>query len=47
MAEFLLALYDSDQTIGIVDRETFAFRLCLPQFPYAGGSAHNQNVIDE
>ena len=47
MAEFLLALYDSDQTIGIVDRETFAFRLCLPQFPYAGGSAHNQNVVDE
>lgn len=47
MAEFLLALYDSDQTIGIVDRETFAFRLCLPKFPYAGGSAHNQNVVDE
>ena len=47
MAEFLLTLYDSDQTIGIVDRETFAFRLCPPQFPYAGGSAHNQNVIDE
>lgn len=47
MAEFLLALYDSDQTLGIVDRETFAFRLCLPQFPYAGGSAHNQNVVDK
>ena len=47
MAEFLLALYDSDQTIGIVDRETFVFRLCPPQFPYAGDSAHNQNVVDE
>ena len=46
MAEFLLALYDSDQTLGIVDRETFVFRLCPPQFPYAGGSAHNQSIID-
>ena len=44
MAEFLLALYDSDQTLGIVDRETLTFRLCAPQLPYAGNSARNQKV---
>lgn len=42
MAGFLLQLYDSDQTIGMVDRESFAFRLCSPLFAYAGNSAHNQ-----
>ena len=41
-AELLLQLYDSDQAVGLVDRETFDFRLCPPQFPYAGASAHNQ-----
>lgn len=44
VADFLLALYDSDQTLGIVDRESYAFRLCAPQFPYAGNSARNQKV---
>ena len=42
MAEFLLRLYDSDCTLGIVDRETFKFELRSPMFPYANGSAHNQ-----
>lgn len=42
-ADFLLALYDSDRTVGLVDRETFAFRLMDPLFPYAGGSSHNQS----
>ena len=42
MAQFLLALYDSEQTVGIVDRETFSFRLTGPQLPYAGNSAFNQ-----
>lgn len=46
MAEFLLALYDSDAVLGIVDRETLAFRLCAGQLPYAGGSARNQKVSD-
>lgn len=41
-AEFLLALYDSDQTVGFVDRETFAFHLSGPRFAYAGCSQHNQ-----
>ena len=46
MAEFLLALYDSDAVLGIVDRETLAFRLTAPQLPYAGGSARNQKISD-
>ena len=42
MAEFLLKLYDSDSTLGIVDRETFQFELRPPMFPYANSSTHNQ-----
>ena len=42
MAEFLMKLYDSDSTLGIVDRETFQFELRLPMFPYANSSTHNQ-----
>ena len=42
MAEFLLKLYDSDSTLGIVDRETFQFELRPPTFPYANSSTHNQ-----
>lgn len=43
-AEFLMRLYDSDQTVGLVDRETFLFHLCGPQFQYAGASVHNQKT---
>ena len=43
MAEFLLRLYDSDCTLGIVDRETFKFELRSPVFPYANSSTHNQH----
>ncbi len=42
MSEFLLQLYDSNMTVGIVDRETFEFKLSEPKFNYAGNSAHNQ-----
>lgn len=35
MAQFLIKLYDSDKTVGIVDRETFQFQLCDPLLPYA------------
>lgn len=38
MAGFLMELYDSDQTVGLVDRENFSFRLCGPLLPYAGRS---------
>lgn len=44
MAAFLLELYDSDKVVGLVDRENFSFRLCEPQFPYAGNSRHNQKI---
>lgn len=43
MAAFLMQLYDSDSTLGIVNRETFQFDLRSPAFPYANGSAHNQH----
>ena len=38
-----MKLYDSDSTLGIVDRETFQFELRLPMFPYANSSTHNQH----
>lgn len=44
VASFLLELYDSSETAGLVDRETFSFRLCSPQLPYAGNSEHNQKM---
>lgn len=42
MAGFLLELYDSEKVVGLVDRESFCFRLADPLFPYAGNSSHNQ-----
>lgn len=42
MAAFLLKLYDSDHTVGLVNRETFQFELHSPLFSYAGNSIHNQ-----
>ena len=44
VAAFLLELYDSDQTVGTVDRESFIFRLSSPLFAYAGNSKHNQKT---
>lgn len=44
MAGFLMELYDSDRTVGAVDRDTFQFTLTDPVFPYAGGSEHNQKL---
>lgn len=42
VAGFLLELYDSEKVVGMVDRESFSFRLSEPLFPYAGNSSHNQ-----
>ena len=42
MAGFLLELYDGEKVVGMVDRESFCFRLADPLFPHAGNSAHNQ-----
>lgn len=42
MADFLMMLYDSDQTLGLVNWETFSFSLQSPVFEYSGSSSHNQ-----
>lgn len=47
MADFLLKLYDSNESVGFVDRETFEFKLSSPLLPYAGNSSHNQKISDE
>lgn len=44
VAGFLMELYDSDQVVGLVDRETFLFSLSGPRFQHAGMSAHNQKM---
>lgn len=36
MAGFLLELYDSEKVVGLVDRESFCFRLADPLSPYVG-----------
>lgn len=42
MADFLLKLYDSNEVIGIVNRESFEFELSSPLFNYSGNSKTNQ-----
>jgi len=44
MADFLLKLYDSNDVVGLVSRESFKFELSSPRFDYAGNSKHNQTV---
>ncbi|BCZ49358.1 oxidoreductase [Clostridium gelidum] len=44
MAGFLLQLYDSNEVVGRVNRESFEFELTSPLFNYAGNSKHNQTV---
>lgn len=44
MAGFLLQLYDSNEVVGRVNRESFEFELTSPLFDYAGNSKHNQTV---
>ncbi|MFL0250227.1 SDR family NAD(P)-dependent oxidoreductase [Clostridium neuense] len=47
MADLLLKLYDSNESVGFVDRENFEFKLSSPLFPYAGNSIHNQKISDK
>ncbi|HOO34078.1 MAG TPA: SDR family NAD(P)-dependent oxidoreductase [Thermotogota bacterium] len=47
MAEFLLKLYDSEKTVGLIDRGTFAFRLSDPLFDYASDTSQNQKILIE
>lgn len=44
MANFLIELYDSNESVGFVDRENLQFKLSSSIFPYAGNSSHNQKV---
>lgn len=43
-ADLLLQLIDSDAAVGLVDRESLAFRLGGPRLPHAGDSADNQKL---
>lgn len=47
MADFLLKLYDSNEVVGRISRETFEFELTSPLFDYAGNPKHNQTVTLE
>lgn len=42
MAEFLLALYDSDKTIGEISTKDFSFSLKNSILPYSGNPSENQ-----
>ena len=42
MAEFLLSLYDSEKTVGLVDAQNFEFKLTDPVFNYSGNPVFNQ-----
>lgn len=42
MADFLLKLYDSNEVVGIVNRESFEFELSSPLFNYSGNPKNNQ-----
>lgn len=44
VAELLLELYQSNQIVGLVDRESSSFRLMDHQFAYAGDSSINQKL---
>lgn len=47
VAGLLMELYDSEKVVGLVDRESFCFRLSAPLFPYVGSSSHNQKRMEE
>ncbi|WP_160692012.1 SDR family NAD(P)-dependent oxidoreductase [Clostridium sp. C2-6-12] len=46
MADFLLKLYDSDEVVGIVNRESFEFELSSPLFNYSGNPQNNQSCCE-
>ncbi|TMU87534.1 SDR family NAD(P)-dependent oxidoreductase [Bacillus sp. BHET2] len=41
MAQFMLDLYDSDKVVGIVNGESYEFKLVDPIYPYAKRSSNN------
>lgn len=44
MAEFTLALYDSDNITGMIDRDDFSFQLTDTRFSHAENSRANQKI---
>ena len=44
MAQFLLQLYDSQKTVGSVNRDSFTFELSDGRLPSAYGASNNQKV---
>lgn len=44
MAEFALALYDSDNITGMIDRDDFSFQLTDTRFSHAENSSANQKI---
>lgn len=44
LAEFALKLFDSDNIVGFVDRESFSFEQCDGKIPYANNNKFNQKV---
>uniref|UniRef100_UPI00403F273A SDR family NAD(P)-dependent oxidoreductase n=1 Tax=Candidatus Enterococcus willemsii TaxID=1857215 RepID=UPI00403F273A len=44
MAQFLLELYESNEIVGFVDRETFSFVLSGNKFSYTGSKSVNQRL---
>ena len=44
MAQFLLALYDSDKIIGEIDTKDFSFSLKDSILPYSGNPSQNQKI---
>ncbi|WP_429973317.1 SDR family NAD(P)-dependent oxidoreductase [Enterococcus sp. AZ163] len=44
MAQFLLQLYDSQQTVGYINRDSFTFELSQGRLPSAASSTNNQKL---
>lgn len=44
LADFFMQLYDSENVIGYVDRESFSFKLLNNRVPYANHSKSNQKL---
>ncbi len=44
LANFFIQLYDSNNVIGYVDRESFSFKLLNNRMPYANNNKFNQKI---
>ncbi|EMT6577014.1 MULTISPECIES: SDR family NAD(P)-dependent oxidoreductase [Providencia] len=44
LADFFIQLYDSNNVVGYVDRESFSFKLLDNKMPYANNNKFNQKI---